>query len=61
MMFSITNLEYHYGLDEEQLKLNQDFIDLVYEYCDDNSSNYYVDAKELLKYMWNRGFKITSR
>ena len=44
--------------DNEQAKVNQEAINLIYEYCDSNSKNYYVDAKELLKYLYNRGYII---
>lgn len=37
---------------------NQKAIDLVYEYCDSNSKNYFVDAKEMFKYLRNRGIAL---
>lgn len=37
---------------------NQNAIDLVYEYCDSNSQNYFVDAKEMFKYLRNRGIAL---
>lgn len=39
-------------------KTNQKAIDLVYDYCDSNSQNYYVDAKEMFKYLRNRGIAL---
>lgn len=44
---------------DEDAKVNQEAIDLMYEYFDSNSKNYYADAKEVLKYLFNRGYKVT--
>lgn len=38
-----------------QLETNQKAIDLLYEYFGDDD---FYDPKELLKYLWNRGFYI---
>lgn len=54
-------------LTAEQLELNQKFIDLVNEYFDDpeNAENYeegyWVDGKALMKFFWNKGYKIVAR
>lgn len=48
-------------ISDYQANLNQTFIDLVYEYCDSNSKNYDIDAKELLKYLWNNNIKVSLR
>lgn len=47
-------------MDSEQLRLNQVFIDLVYEYEDSVIPDYNVpwDAKGLMKFMYNRGYVL---
>jgi hypothetical protein len=43
---------------QDQATTNQKAIDLIYEYCDSSHQNFYVDPKELLKYLRNRGFEV---
>ena len=38
--------------------LKEKAIDLVYDYCDSNSKNYFVDAKEMFQYLRDRGIAI---
>ena len=51
-----------YGLPTQELELNQKFIDLIYEYED-----LYEDEPELkhpkglMKFIWNKGYKISPR
>ena len=50
-------------LDGKQLQLNQKFINLGYEYIDSEIglSNYYFDPKGLMKFLWNKGYRIVER
>ncbi len=48
-------------LNAERLALNQKFIDLINEYCNDNDSNYYVNGKDLMKYIWHRDFMLVPK
>jgi hypothetical protein len=44
----------------EQLKLNQTFADLIHDYEDlyENEPEL-MHAKGLMKYIWNRGYKLS--
>jgi hypothetical protein len=48
-------------LNKEQLRVNQIAIDLIYEYYDSENLYDSVDAKGILKYLWNKGLKVVSR
>ena len=59
---TLTNLDYSFGLTDEQLKVNQEAIDIIDPYMDSEDLDaFYIDSKELLKLLWNHGYKITPR
>ena len=41
---------------DEQAKVNQEAIDLIYEYCD--LDGHFIDPKGLLKYLFCQGYRI---